>query len=161
MPSVNDFMVILIIPMLDYLVYPHLEKTMGYKVKSLHKVSSKAPIVFTVTKECCTPPPKKAIFSCSSKTTHLVQWLCCNSISNISAIFPPTAGWWHGNSCLVIPNVRSSPALPPYRVIWCSLLPWWHQYHVAATTAAAHLLCWGTGQCHWTGVCLLPGPTWL
>lgn len=45
MPSVNDFMVILIIPMLDYLVYPHLEKTMGYKVQSLHKVSGKAPIV--------------------------------------------------------------------------------------------------------------------
>ena len=39
MPSVNDFMVILIIPMLDYLVYPHLEKTMGYKVQSLHKVT--------------------------------------------------------------------------------------------------------------------------
>ena len=62
MPSVNDFMVILIIPMLDYLVYPHLEKTMGYKVKSLHKVSSKAPIVFTVTNECCTPLPKKLFF---------------------------------------------------------------------------------------------------
>jgi hypothetical protein len=39
MPSINDFMVILIIPTLDYLVYPHLEKTMGYKVQSLHKVT--------------------------------------------------------------------------------------------------------------------------
>ena len=39
MPSVNDLMVIVIIPTLDYLVYPHLEKTMGYRVLPLHKVN--------------------------------------------------------------------------------------------------------------------------
>lgn len=38
MPGINDFLVILIIPILDYLVYPHLERTMGIKVRSLHKM---------------------------------------------------------------------------------------------------------------------------
>ena len=51
MPSINDFMVIVIIPMLDYVVYPHLEKTMGYKVKPLHKVSFLSGIFHDVHKE--------------------------------------------------------------------------------------------------------------
>lgn len=38
MPSVNDFLVLLIIPALDYIVYPHLEKSMGFKIRPLHKV---------------------------------------------------------------------------------------------------------------------------
>ncbi len=38
MPSVNDFLVLFIIPVLDYIVYPHLEKTMGVKIRPLHKV---------------------------------------------------------------------------------------------------------------------------
>ena len=38
MPSINDFLVVLIIPALDYLVYPHLERSMGIKIQSLHKV---------------------------------------------------------------------------------------------------------------------------
>jgi len=39
MPSINDFLVILIIPFLEYIVYPHLEHTMGFSVLPLHKVS--------------------------------------------------------------------------------------------------------------------------
>ena len=38
MPSVNDVLCILIIPLLDYLVYPHIEKTMRFKLVPLHKV---------------------------------------------------------------------------------------------------------------------------
>ena len=38
MPSINDLLVILIIPLLDYIVYPHIEHSMGIKVMSLHKV---------------------------------------------------------------------------------------------------------------------------
>ena len=40
MPSVNDFLVVAIIPALEYIVYPHLEKTMRMKVQPLHKVSN-------------------------------------------------------------------------------------------------------------------------
>ena len=76
--------------------------------------------------------------------------------------FPlPTVGWWYGSSRLIIPNVWPSPALSPRRLVQCSLLPWRHQHHVAAATAPPHLLRWGTGQCHWSGVCLLSGPTWF
>jgi len=39
MPGINDFLVVAIIPLLDYLVYPHLERTMGIRVKPMHKVS--------------------------------------------------------------------------------------------------------------------------
>ena len=39
MPSINDFLVVLIIPALDYIVYPHLEKSMGIKILPLHKVA--------------------------------------------------------------------------------------------------------------------------
>ena len=38
MPSVNDVLCILIIPLLDYLVYPHLETSMRIKLLPLHKV---------------------------------------------------------------------------------------------------------------------------
>lgn len=38
MPSVNDILVIAIIPVLDYVVYPHLKKSLGITVKPLHKV---------------------------------------------------------------------------------------------------------------------------
>ena len=39
MPSVNDVMVILLIPLMEYLVYPHLKRTMNITVRPLHKVS--------------------------------------------------------------------------------------------------------------------------
>ena len=39
MPSVNDFMVVVIIPSLEYLVYPHLERVMKIKIRPLHKVT--------------------------------------------------------------------------------------------------------------------------
>ena len=38
MPSVNDVLCILIIPLLDYLVYPHIESSMKIKLLHLHKV---------------------------------------------------------------------------------------------------------------------------
>ena len=38
MPSVNDVLCILIIPLLDYLVYPHIESSMNIKLLHLHKV---------------------------------------------------------------------------------------------------------------------------
>ena len=92
MPSVNDFMVILIIPMLDYLIYPHLEKTMGYKVQSLHKVTN--------------------------NLASIPCWSIDRSSNVISSVSPlPAVGWWYGSSCLVVPDVWPSPALPPGRVV--------------------------------------------
>eukprot|EP00118_Oscarella_pearsei_P011953 m.84204 g.84204 ORF g.84204 m.84204 type:complete len:507 (+) comp36392_c0_seq3:143-1663(+) len=38
MPSFNDILVIMLIPLLDYAVYPHIERTMNIKIKSLHKI---------------------------------------------------------------------------------------------------------------------------
>ena len=38
MPSVNDVLCILIIPLLDYLVYPHIESSMRVKLRPIHKV---------------------------------------------------------------------------------------------------------------------------
>ena len=38
MPSINDLMVIIIIPILDYIIYPHLKKSLKLEVKPLHKV---------------------------------------------------------------------------------------------------------------------------
>ena len=38
MPSVNDVLCILIIPLLDYLVYPHIESSMNIQLLHLHKV---------------------------------------------------------------------------------------------------------------------------
>lgn len=38
MPSVNDVMVIILIPVMDYIVYPHIRKSIGLSVKPLHKV---------------------------------------------------------------------------------------------------------------------------
>ena len=38
MPSINDLMVIVLIPVLDYLVYPHMKKSMNVHVKPLQKV---------------------------------------------------------------------------------------------------------------------------
>ena len=40
MPSVEDMMVLLNLPILEYLLYPHLRKTMGLKVKPIHKVNA-------------------------------------------------------------------------------------------------------------------------
>lgn len=39
MPSIEDLMVVSIIPLLDYAVYPHLERVLGRRVLPLHKVS--------------------------------------------------------------------------------------------------------------------------
>lgn len=41
MPGVNDLMVILFIPLLEYIVYPHIKSTMNIVIKPLHKVSAK------------------------------------------------------------------------------------------------------------------------
>ena len=38
MPSVNDVLCIIIIPLLDYIIYPHIENTMKLKILPLHKV---------------------------------------------------------------------------------------------------------------------------
>jgi POT family proton-dependent oligopeptide transporter len=38
MPSVNDVLCILIIPLLDYLVYPHIESSMRVKLRPIHKL---------------------------------------------------------------------------------------------------------------------------
>ena len=38
MPSINDFLVVVIIPFMEYVVYPHLERTMNIKIQALHKV---------------------------------------------------------------------------------------------------------------------------
>ena len=38
MPSVNDVLCIIIIPLLDYLVYPHIESSMRIKLRRIHKV---------------------------------------------------------------------------------------------------------------------------
>ena len=38
MPSVNDVLCIILIPLLDYLIYPHIEKTMKLTLSALHKV---------------------------------------------------------------------------------------------------------------------------
>ena len=38
MPSVNDVLCILIIPLMDYIIYPHIETTMKIKLLRLHKV---------------------------------------------------------------------------------------------------------------------------
>ncbi|XP_062507930.1 solute carrier family 15 member 1-like isoform X2 [Corticium candelabrum] len=40
MPSFNDVLVICLIPLLDYLIYPHIERVMGFKVMPLHKIGS-------------------------------------------------------------------------------------------------------------------------
>ena len=40
MPSINDLLVVIIIPFLDYLVCPHIERSMGIQVKPMHKVSA-------------------------------------------------------------------------------------------------------------------------
>jgi POT family proton-dependent oligopeptide transporter len=40
MPSFNDVLVILFIPLLDYCIYPHIEQVMGIKVKPLHKIGA-------------------------------------------------------------------------------------------------------------------------
>ena len=36
--SVSDVLCIIIIPLLDYLIYPHIEKAMKLKLSALHKV---------------------------------------------------------------------------------------------------------------------------
>ena len=46
MPSVNDVLCILIIPFLDYLVYPHIERSMKLKLQPIHKVSKNGFIIF-------------------------------------------------------------------------------------------------------------------
>lgn len=38
MPCVNDFLVVAIIPLLEYVLYPHLQKTMHRKVQPLQKL---------------------------------------------------------------------------------------------------------------------------
>ena len=38
MPSIEDLMVILSIPLLDYVVYPHLERVLHTSITSIHKV---------------------------------------------------------------------------------------------------------------------------
>ena len=38
MPSVNDVTVILLIPILEYIVYPHIQSVMGFTVRPMHKV---------------------------------------------------------------------------------------------------------------------------
>ena len=38
MPSINDLMVIIFIPLLDYIVYPHIQQVMNITIKPLHKV---------------------------------------------------------------------------------------------------------------------------
>ena len=37
MPSINDLLVVVIVPLLDYLVYPHIERSMAIRVKPMHK----------------------------------------------------------------------------------------------------------------------------
>ena len=41
MPSVEDALVLLVIPLLDYIVYPHLKRTMRITIRPIHKVSYK------------------------------------------------------------------------------------------------------------------------
>ena len=38
MPSIEDVMVLLLVPVLEYLIYPHLRRSMGLKIKLIHKV---------------------------------------------------------------------------------------------------------------------------
>lgn len=38
MPCINDFLVVSIIPIMEYIVYPHLERVMKMKILPLHKV---------------------------------------------------------------------------------------------------------------------------
>ena len=38
MPSIEDAMVLLNVPILEYLLYPHLRQSMELKVKPIHKV---------------------------------------------------------------------------------------------------------------------------
>ena len=38
MPSFNDVLVVIFIPLMEYVVYPHIEKTMNVKIRPLHKV---------------------------------------------------------------------------------------------------------------------------
>ena len=40
MPSIEDAMVLLNVPILEYLLYPHLRRSMELKVKPIHKVAS-------------------------------------------------------------------------------------------------------------------------
>ena len=39
MPGFSDLLVVLFIPMMEYIVYPHVEKAMNVKIRSLHKVT--------------------------------------------------------------------------------------------------------------------------
>ena len=38
MPSIEDAMVLLNVPILEYILYPHLRQSMELKVKPIHKV---------------------------------------------------------------------------------------------------------------------------
>ncbi|XP_065846590.1 solute carrier family 15 member 2-like [Oscarella lobularis] len=38
MPSFNDVLVVIFIPLMEYVVYPHIEKTMNVKIRPLHKI---------------------------------------------------------------------------------------------------------------------------
>ena len=46
--SVNDVTVILLIPILEYIVYPHIQSAMGFTVRPLHKVRKSFMSVATI-----------------------------------------------------------------------------------------------------------------
>ena len=39
MPSIEDMMVLFVVPFLEYLLYPHLRRSMGIEVRPIHKAS--------------------------------------------------------------------------------------------------------------------------
>ena len=38
MPSIEDFLMLLVIPLLEYIVYPHLQSSMRITIRPIHKV---------------------------------------------------------------------------------------------------------------------------
>ena len=38
MPSVEDFLMLLVISLLEYVIYPHLQSSMKIKIRPIHKV---------------------------------------------------------------------------------------------------------------------------
>ena len=38
MPSVEDFLMLLVIPLLEYVIHPHLQRSMKIKIRPIHKV---------------------------------------------------------------------------------------------------------------------------
>ena len=38
MPSIEDVMVLFVVPFLEYILYPHMRRSMGIEVRPIHKV---------------------------------------------------------------------------------------------------------------------------